>query len=211
MYPTYHRSSSRTPTLILIIVGGLLLSLLMFLAAHRQPFMPGVATEPGGLPRPLSALLASGGELITLTVELPVISTGRLAGYLGGVDAVVISHATARLGSDLAHATFTDIDPRKMTATLVLPAPEVRSIDVEAAHHQAGRYGLWTVLPFGCREGDAAAAAQRSAKAEAWTAASEPHLITQARRHADTVLSELAGRAGWTLTLHNADLLRDAE
>ena len=203
MHPPIHRPSSRKPTLALILIGAALLMLLMVLTAPRQSLLPVTQT----LPRPLSALLASGAELVTLHVELPVISHGRLAGYLGGVESVVISHATARIGSDLTTAAFTDIDPRKMTATLMLPLPGVRSVAIEAAHHQTGRYGLWTVLPFGCREGDAAAEALRSAKTEALVAANEPHLIAQARRHADTVLTDLAARAGWTLTLHTPDPL----
>ena len=186
---------------LLLALSCLVLLLLILLITHR-----GLSRSTAeALPRPLSALLHAGADLISLTVDLPVISTGHLTGYLGGVESVVISRATAQLGSDLTRAMFTDIDLRSMTARLEVPLPQVRSVAVEAAHHQTQRYGLWTVLPFGCREGDAAARALRSARVEAYIAASAPHLVDQATRHATAVLTDLAATAGWTLTVHTSE------
>ena len=191
----------RIPLPRLISLGiGLLILLLLITLNPVLIGLPRPATNH--LPRPLSALLATSADLVTLTVDLPVISTGWLSGYLGGVESVVIGAATVQLGSDLTQAVFTDINPREKTATLELARPRVMHVSVEPVHQRGGRYGLWTVLPFDCREADAAMQGLRNAKAEAHTAAATPHLIEQASRHAAAVLSDLAAAAGWVLTIH---------
>ncbi len=184
---------------------GLLILLLLLLITVNTGLLRPLRPTANHLPRPLSALLATSADLVTLNVELPVITTGRLAGYLGGVESVVIGAASAQLGCDLTQATFTEIDSRKQTATLVLPWPRVTRVSIEPMHQRGGRYGLWTVLPFDCREADAAMQGLRNAKAQAHAAAAEPQLIEQASRHAAAVLSDLADKAGWTLTVRNAE------
>jgi hypothetical protein len=136
-----------------------------------------------------------------------------IAGWAGGIRAVLVIRGDLLLGVDLTRARFESLDAKKKSAVVVLPAPAVTSPRLDQEKTKligVMREGLWHFVPGDAGQEAVVNHAYRHAQAVVEAVGRDPTLIEQARRRAEAVLGGFFGAIGWRVSVQWTEPRDDA-
>jgi hypothetical protein len=147
--------------------------------------------------------------LVTTRVDVADVIEAQLAGYTGGMKAVITVKGTLLLGVDLSVAKFEYVDTSARTAVLVLPQPKVTSPRLDHEHTKVflvSQSGLWQIAPGGGQaSGQVVDRGYRDAQRFVATACGDPAIIARSRQQAEQVLRAFFRAVGWTVSVRWID------
>ena len=187
------------PTMRLVMVIGLVVLPPLWIVRSTWTSRPAVVVAGPSIQQVQQ--LAS---LMTLRVEVADVQETHIAGYTGGVKAILVVKGDLLLGVDLARAKLQSVDMAARTAVLVLPSPSVSSARVD---HERTRIfvvsetGLWQLVPGDAAQTAAFNRAYREAQKSVAKVGQDQSLHENCRRHSESVLAGFYSALGWTVTV----------
>ena len=149
--------------------------------------------------RPLRVIDLTG--TVGRSVVIADVTTSRITGVTGGVEAALLVRGDFTVSTDLAAARFEQIDPVARRAVLVLPQPRASPPRID---HMRSRVvlikesGVWQIVPRDDAVVAVVNAAYRDAQASI-TATDQQQQHAEARRRAEEVLRTFFSRLGWQI------------
>ncbi|MBI1338471.1 MAG: DUF4230 domain-containing protein [Phycisphaera sp.] len=142
-------------------------------------------------------------QLATLRVSMSQAVEGKIAGYTGGVSAVILASGEAVLGVDIENVEV-DLDEARKTVRVTLPEPKVLScaLDINKTHvTYIGRSRLWALMPGEAGEAQLIARTFAQAQERLRAVASATEHVTAAREQTERALRRIVEGRGWRLEI----------
>lgn len=139
-------------------------------------------------------------SLMVTRVAVADVSQTRIDGYAGGITALIVIRGDFLLGVDLTKAKFLSINGNERSAVLLLPQPTVSSPRLDQERTKLlclTRQGLWAIVPGEAGQEAVVNHAYRHAQAIVASAGNDPHLLEEARHHAEAISDSFFSAIGW--------------
>ena len=184
-------------TLLAIVVGSVLLS--SWLNRLRQPpYTPTLLIQQ----------VRHMSQLVTLRVPVHTTRVTEIRGYVGGIRAIVIVEGDVEVSIDLGQAAFTSFDPEARYGVLRLPQPTPSRPRLDHQRSRIAhisRLGLWNLIPGEAGEAKLVDQAMREAEQAITEAVNTPGMASQAKLHAEHVLTQFFAKANWNVEVNFFD------
>ena len=147
-------------------------------------------------------------SLVTARVQVADVILIEQQGLTGGLQVAAAVKGDYLIEIDLAQARLNQVDPQRRHAVLVLPPPAATACRVDLERSRLfglGSYGLWQITPGDAGYTAVTNKAYREAQATIAAAASNPQALSQARHHAELVLTTFLRALGWEVSVRWLD------